>query len=198
MRIKKEFMRIARLPGTVGGAKLEAEQQPAQRVQVVDANVTSKAGKQLGSITTEIIAEHSAQELANIERAKCYGCKNFRNADWLKIRNAMQFGSLEKRQELNRIRAALLTTANAKIHQVHDNDGETDVEHAISMLGVCGPLTEIDGTEAIIVHPMGNCPDDVCSMARPNGLFEPKDQDSDRAGAGNYDRIMRIAQGRTI
>lgn len=197
MKIKKEFMRIGRLPGTVGGAKLEAEQQPAQRVQLVDANVTSNHGKQLGTLPSEIVAEHSAGDLANIERAKCFGCKHFRNRDWLTVKHAMETGSIEKRMELNRIRAALLTTDNAVIHQVHDNDGETDVEHAISMLGICGPLTEIDGKEAIVVHPLGTCPAEVCTPQRPTGLFEPKDQESKRAGSANYDQILRTAQGKT-
>lgn len=127
-----------------------------------------------------------------------HNCKNFDQATWKKLR--LFWGNSSDKElfeKLNRVRMALLTTRNMEISRRSEGqDGDFDVEHAITQLGICQPLTELQGA-AVIVSPISTCPDHVCSKERPTGLFTPKDREHEKMGSDAYDAIMRVALNQT-
>lgn len=198
LKIRSDVLKVARGPVfNEKGDKAEPEQQPAQRVMTLEggAPVTGSrdAGK-LGSIPTQIIAETSAGEAALAMRSKCFLCKNFDKETWKKLR--LFWGNSSDKEtfaKLNKVRLALLQTRNTELARRSEGlDGDFDVEHALTQLGICQPLTELNGA-AVIVSPISTCPDHVCTKENPTGLFTPKDREREKMGSDAYDAIMRVA-----
>lgn len=201
MKIRQDLLRVRSNPYDDRGEKIEPEQQPAQRVLTTDAEVSMQGGAAVGTLPTQIVYETTAGELARAMRHPCFSCKNFDARSWgrLYLRMTDPTAPLDQRQELNAIRAALLTTRNAKLQNRHvsEKEGDMDPEHALSQLGICRPLTEIHGTP-VIVHPLGGCPPEVCTTTEPNGLYDPKDTDADRMGSKTFDNVMKLATGKPL
>lgn len=179
------------------GEKLEPEQQPAQRVMATDAAVSMRGGPQVGSIPTEIVADGTAGEFANAVRSKCFTCKHFDHKGWNQLR--LYWGNSQNKdlfEKLNKVRYALLTTQNPELARRSEGlDGDFDVEHSLTQMGICRPLTEMNGA-AVIVSPISTCPDEVCTPAAPVGLYLPKDKEHERLSNVGYDKIMRMATGK--
>lgn len=196
MKIKSDIFRIRTFPRDDKGDKIEPEAQPMQRVLSTDAPFTpQRGGPTAGSIPTEIIYEGSVGDFAEAIRRPCFSCKNFNREAWARIyaRWNDPTAPIEMRQKLNGIRAALLESQNATIADRHTSaEGDLDVEHALSTLGVCHPLSEINGA-AVITYPTGGCPAEVCGPTQPHGFYKPKDVESERLGSATFDNLMRAA-----
>jgi hypothetical protein len=202
LRIKSDLLKVRMLPHDDAGQKIEPEQQPAARVMTVDggAPVNMRGNeKQIGQIPAQIIAETTALDAANAFRSKCFQCANFDQKAWAKLRLIWGNSSdPEIFKKLNGVRAFLLGCRNEEMmRRSIGRDEDFDVEHAIAtQLGICQPLTEINGDGVIIVSAIGTCPDHVISPTNPLGLFEPKDRDHEKIGSQNFDKIMMMAAGK--
>ncbi len=131
-------------------------------------------------------------------RNPCFQCVHFDRKAWAKLYAYWNDSTspIEERRNLNGVRAALLETQNADIVDKSSGmDGDMDVEHALSLLGICHPLTEIE-KEPVIVYPTGGCPAEVCGPTQPNGFYEPKTPEAERLGSQTFDNVMRLAQGK--
>jgi len=199
MRIKADLLRVHTGPYAPTGERIEPEQQPAQRVLVTEFPTGMQGtNQQIGAVKGEIIYDVTVGEAAKQARHPCISCRNFDRRAWRKlyIHWSNPATSIEERKLLNGIRTALLETENAKISDRHAAlDGDMDVEHALSVLGVCRPLTEIN-KDPVIVYPTGGCPADVCTPTSPDGLWVAKDLDAEKMGSSVFDNIMNTAQGR--
>jgi len=197
MRIKADFLRVK--PAlALNGDKLEPEQMPMQRVMTTDVPASMQGGRTVGTIPTEIITETSVGEIASAIRNPCFSCKRFNAVAWKKLFDRWNdpTSPIDERNQLNSIRAALLTTSNAKLQEAHiPEDNDMDVEHAIASLGMCEALTEVLSAP-IIVHPTSGCPAEYCTPAQPNGFYKPKDRDHERMGSKVFDNVMRMATGK--
>lgn len=195
MKIKADLLRIHNKSLKSDGSIPEPEETPVDRVLVTESQARGTDGRNLGVLPAEVVLQSTAGEVAEQMRRMCVNCKHYDQAQWERTRNAWESGDLEHRSRVNAVRAALLETQNAQLHLMHAGvDGDTDVEHALSFLGVCHPLTELE-RDVIIVHPLSSCPASVCSSSNPNGLFSPKDPVAEKRGSVEFDRIMKIAQG---
>ena len=197
MKIKNDMIKIQTAAMDAQGNKLEPEAQPAARVISTDANVNGTNQKALGALNSEIVLQTTAGEIANGVRRQCFQCKHFDTDAFRQYRRNCEVSPhMDKRREINAIRAALLETQNVRIAERHvDKDGEMDAEHALQFLGICHPLTEIH-SDAVVVYPIGTCPDEVCTPSQPNGLFTPKSSEADRQSAKSFDEIMLRAAGK--
>lgn len=197
LRIRSDILRVGSTAMTMKGEKLEPEAQPAQRVMMTDAAVSMRGSGQIGSIPTEIVADGTAGEFANAMRSKCFTCKNFDAKAWTQLR--LYWGNSSDKdlfEKLNKVRYALLTTQNPELSRRSEGmDGDFDVEHSVSQLGLCKPMTEMN-QDPVIVSPISTCPDQVCTPSNPSGLYVPKDREHERLGSSAYDKIMRMATGR--
>lgn len=194
MLVKGEMLRIQGSDYDADtGAKLEPEEKPAERLLVVDGKTTgSLDGRVLGEIPTRVAIQGNVGMFANGLRTMCSMCKHFDQHAWTEMKRRME-GSKEGVQMLNVMRAGMLDTGNARFDNMHqDPDGGVDLEHALSFMGVCRALTE-HYREPITVHPIGGCPDEVCTQLAPEGFFQPTDPQQKVANAA-YDQIMRNAQ----
>ncbi len=202
LRIKSDLLKVRMLPHDDVGQKIEPEQQPAARVMTVEggAPVNMRGNdQQVGQIPTQIIAETTAVEAANAMRFKCFMCQNFDQKAWNKIR--LIWGNSSDKElfkRLNGVRMALGMTTNQEIaRRSQGRDEDFDIEHALTQLGICHPLTEINGSGVVIVSPISTCPDDVCTVSNPQGLFQAKDKDHEKIGSAAFDSIMQMAAGKT-
>lgn len=198
MKIRKDILNIrAGLRDDVG-ERIEPEQQLVQRVIDAPAATTaSHSGQQVGTMRSEIVVSSSAAEVAAVVKTPCWSCKHFDRETWLKVKSKAEgpLGSQEDRKFLNKIRAALLDSGNAELHERHvSQEGDMDVEHALAHLGVCRPLTEMDN-DMVVVYPLATCPASTVTATQPNGLYEAKDKEAKRAGSAAYDMVMKRAAG---
>jgi len=197
MKIRADLLRVAHVPAMPDGTPVEPEQQPAERRLEGEVGVTGSNGAPLGAVGGAIVAPTTAGDLARSARGFCLGCKHFSSEDWKKVVAAYQFHpDAEKREELNTLRSALLTTGNVELQNRHlDPEGDMDVEHALSQMGLCRVLTEAH-RDVTGVHPISCCPPELCSQERPMGAYEPRDKAVERSGSEMYDKILRLAQGK--
>jgi hypothetical protein len=176
---------------TVGGAKPEPEEVPAQRVletvSPVDGHVRHE---DLGNLRTRIVTEDTAQTFA--QSSKCCGlCFNWNNELWRKLYPKWRFGDAMQRRFLNRARAFLPDGPDGTAEQaiVHD-------------LGVCNTLTEINGKTEVVTHASASCPGRARFMENiPDGtplpnMWTPKDIAHRKLGEAVYDGVMRVAMGK--
>ncbi len=196
MEIKDDFIQIASTAIDADGNKLEPEEQPARRVLITDTQAKDQHGNVLGAMDTSIVLESTAGEIAEGFRSFCSQCKHFDPDAWAKIRRAWSNPLHPEHKALNFIRSGLLQTRNAQLRDMHaGQDGDIDLEHAVALLGICHPLTEIKN-DVIIVHPLSCCPDEVKGPSSPDGLFEDKSKDAEKRGSAAFDLLMRKAQGK--
>ena len=199
MKVKSDQILIDTATNNPDGSPREPEEAPAARVILTDAEVSNGASAETpsGSIPASIVLESTAGEMATGFRYTCMNCKHFNAHAWSRLHQAWRMAPNDSidAQQLNAIRAGLLTTQNADLASLH-NDGQNylDVEGAVQALGVCEPLSEIDG-DIIIVHPLGGCPEMVRSPMKPQGLFDARDLDAEKRGSAVFDGLMRKAQG---
>ena len=190
MKIKRELLQLAH----VADGKCEPEEVAARRLYQGSTGVSLQGGAEAGGIPLQIEAPTTAGEIAAQQQRPCTACAHFDNKCWLATKRAWESGDIERRKDLNRIRFAIVGTGNAAISNASEGaDGDLDVEHAVNMLGVCRAMTQANG-DAVIVHPLGGCPDTVCGPTQPHGFFSPKDSDVERHGAKLYDAVMQQAQ----
>jgi hypothetical protein len=197
MRIKADLLRV-KTGLAPDGSKVEPEAQPMQRALVTDFSASSQQGTALGQMKGEIVYDTTAGEMAQAMRRPCFTCKSFDKRAWKKLFLYWNdpLSPMHEREQLNGVRAAILGTNNAKIvEKSQGSDGDMDVEHALSLLGICRPLTEIHSAP-VIVYPTGGCPPEVCNSTQPHGLYEPKAKEDERLGSQVFDNVMRLAQGK--
>lgn len=198
MKIKADLLRIKTGPYNHNGQRVEPEQQGVQRVLVTEFDAKMQGQqKTVGKIKGEIVYNTSVGEMANAMRNPCFGCRHFDPAAWRKLFVYWNdpTAPVDLRRNLNGIRAALLQTQNAEItDKSTGQDGDMDVEHALSLLGICHPLTEIH-KEPVMVYPTGTCPGEVCTPTQPNGFYEPTSVEAERQGSQMFDHVMKLAQG---
>lgn len=202
MKIKKDFLRIAHGVRNAAGEKGEPEQQPIQRVLTFDAPASLQHAGPVGSIPAQVIYETTAGEFAQGLRGRCGHCKNFDKEAFRKYRAACESSSsMTKRAEINALRALYATTHNEAVINRSTaaagpgSDGDMDVEHALTFIGICHPLTEMHRDAVLVDETFGCCPDEVCSPDRPQGLFVPLDRAAERAGSADFDAVMNQAVG---
>jgi hypothetical protein len=199
MKVKKEYFAFASGQRDASGQKLEPEQQTAAHVVQVSIPATgSLSGQHRGEVSGAIIVEQTAQEMALKVAGRCGHCKHFDHANCQNHLRAMDHpgATIEQRQQVNQMRAGLIETQNAALHDRHmGHDGEMDVEHALASLGYCRVLSEVMNEETV-VHPLSFCPNEIRTPEMPMGYFQPKDQENARAGSAKYDEIMQRAAGR--
>lgn len=199
MKIKAKYLKIR--SGNLyddAGQRIEAEQQPAVQVIESEAVTELQRGPVVGSIPMQIITETTAGEAAQIERFKCKGCKFFDPRAWAALRRKWDDPSapMDERRQLNGIRAAILDTQDIKFFERHAGaDGDMDVEHALSELGICQALSELRNGPTI-VSKFGACPDETVTAAAPHGLYRPKDRTAEKMGSAAFDSVMKTALGR--
>lgn len=203
MKIRADKIRIRTVPFDDKGDKMEPEAQPVQRIFETESQVTSQDGTLKGATPTQVIYETTVGELATAMRSPCFSCKHFDAHAWQKILSVWNdpTSSLEQRAQLNQCRAALLQTGNAELQEAHtnplDKEQDMDVEHALSVLGICRPISEIM-REPVIVYPTSSCPGEFCTPTQPNGFYDAKDKDADRLGSATYDNVLKTALGQKL
>lgn len=197
MDIKNDEIRISTVNFTKEGDKLEPEEQAAARILTGTAPLTHGTTKLAGNIPMQVIGETTVGDLARTFRRQCRTCKHFDHDNWVRILRTKALSEVRTDQEeLNKLRAGLLQTQNASVHDMHlGQDGDIDIEHALASLGICRALTETLN-DAIIVHPLSSCPDDVITPTSPDGFYQAKDDHQDKEAASAYDLILRKAMGR--
>lgn len=200
LEIKSEKVEVLPLKRDEKGDKIEPEQAPARRL--LDVSDTISLGgpgsnvKSKQQMPINVSVEMPAAELAVGISQTCFLCKNFNQKAWRQyMRKAGS--TADGQRELNAMRAAIAGTANAAVHSRHGNgtDGDTDVEHAMQMLGVCHPLTELAGTPQI-VYPIATCPATTRTGVPFPKSFSPRTRDDERQSSAAFDSIMRAAQGK--
>lgn len=204
MEIKKDYLRIAHAATDLEGKKLDPEAQPVQRVMETDFAANLSNGQVVGAVGGEIAAQSTAGVVARRLRAMCAGCKHFDQKTWqTMVRRADDpLAPMDQRQVVNAIRESLLMTNNATIDATLTDqhpapDGGVDVEHALMSLGICQALTAHYG-EQIGVHPLSSCPEEVCGPNQPEGFFQLKGREAEKAGNVGYDMVMQRADGKIL
>ncbi len=177
------------------GHKLEPEEKPAERVVPFDAPLIGSIDQQQhGTFRTSVAVGGTVADFANGIRTMCGLCKHFDEKAWHKLKRSLE-ASKDGVRQLNVIREALISTGNARIREMHQTpEGDIDLEHALMMMGVCHPLTEMK-RDPVMVHPESTCPPEVRTESAPDGFFEPLNRETDKAGAQGFDAIMRRATG---
>jgi len=198
MKIKADFLRISTATHDAGGARIEPEEQMAQRVQTVEVPATLRTANgevDAGSMKGAIVQERPAIQIAHDLQGQCFRCRWFnvkRFRTWLRDNTK----SVEGMKRINEIRWWMSTTNNHALAERHvGEDGEIDAEHGLTQLGICGPLSEMAKDE-VIIHMTGSCPGFVRSEMAPLGMFQAKDTDSEKFGAAAYDGVMQRAAGK--
>jgi hypothetical protein len=197
MKIKQEFFHVTSEPKTDAGTPAEPEDQTVARILTTDADVNA-GNLKAGPIAASVVLKVPVTQFTRAMRYNCMLCKHFDNKAFVTIfeRADHPAAPIQLRTDMNKIRGALLTTENASLEEMHGGgDGDMDVEQAIRSLGLCHAL-EAAAEDYVIVHPLSMCPDEVITPSQPNGLFQPKDVESERIGEKVYDDIMRRAQGK--
>lgn len=187
MEIKRDTLAVGGLIFDEYGNKVEPEQQPVVRTLEARTIVDGTSGEQLGTLPGRVQSVQAAGVFAQDLRSKCVGCAHFDRRGFAVVRKKMA-ATLEGHRQLNELRASLLESGNADITNLHEaEDGDLDVEGALSMMGLCRAFGELLRDD-IVVHPLANCPEG-------QNLFKPRDNAADKAGAAAYDHILRLAQG---
>lgn len=187
MEIKRDTLAVGGLIFDEHGSKVEPEQQPVVRTLEAQAAVDGTGGTQLGVIPGRIQSVQAAGVFAQDLRRKCVGCAHFDRRGFAALRKKMT-ATLDGHRQLNELRASLLESGNASVASLHETeDGDLDVEGALSMMGLCRAFGELVRDD-VAVHPLANCPEG-------HDLFQPRDNAADKAGAAAYDHIMQLAQG---
>jgi len=184
----------------------EPEEAPARRVQwtSLDVNlapqlpdVVSRSGRpalefpgatHVARSMSPVTSEMQAGEAATLLRARCARCVNFRGDVWtetMRVWRAVPFTNARRRGLADMIKHL----AGACV----DGTPSTyDLKRAaidLASWGVCEALTE-ERKDLIVVHPDACCPDGVA-------YYQDRDRDSRKEASAVFDRIMRMAQGRT-
>jgi hypothetical protein len=209
MKIKGDFLKITSGALNVKGEKVEPEEQLARREVQLDIETKhgfGAHGETVGSIPGSIVRDRTAIEAARSMTALCGNCKWFAREKWISDLGKADSpdAPIERRRAVNQIRAALLQTQNIKVtEQSTGADNDVDIEHALKQLGYCYALYSFfknngksNEESMTLVHPASSCPEDVRSTANPDGLFEVRSKDAEKAGTNAYDSIMRRAQGK--
>ena len=184
----------------------EPEEAPARRVQWTSLDVSiapqlpevvtrsgrpalefpgaERVARSVSPVTTEL----PAGEVATLLRARCAGCVNFRSDTWNETMRVWRNAPIT-----NPRRRGLADMIRHLAHACVDGTPSTDdlKRAAIDLTGwgVCVALTE-ERKDLILVHPDACCPDGIA-------YYRDRDHTSERAGSAVFDRIMRMAQGRT-
>jgi hypothetical protein len=196
MDVKGERIEVLPLTHDEAGNKIEPEQAPARRLLDVSDGITIGGQKTEKELPITVSVEMSAGELAVGLSEPCMGCKHFDPSAWKQYRRTLE-STADGQRELNKMRWAIIGTGNAAIQARHAApDGDTDVEHALAMLGVCHPLTDLLG-DVTIVYPMATCPATLPQHPEPiPKCYAPKTGDDVRKRSFVFDSVMRAAQGR--
>lgn len=200
MKIKKDFIRIPGGQIDKDGHQVEPEGMIAQRIIPTAGPVTGSVdGQTKGNLRTEVVFEDSVLQFAQGIRRPCSTCKFYDMDSWRRNVRDIETGDDPMRKHwLNQVRAALLSTQNANVQDMHTGqDGDFDTEHAIMMLGYCKVFTELY-REPIITHPLGVCPDKGPQGESVPILYQPNTKEQEREGATAYDNILRAAQSTKI
>jgi hypothetical protein len=203
LKIKKDFMlKIPDYQVDKDGTKVEPEQMLAERAIDVEGPMRGSIDGQVkGNLATEVVYTDTVGQFAQGIRRPCATCAFFQNPAWRRYYQSIERGDdpVDKKW-LNGVRAALLGTQNASFHDQHQGqDGELDVEHALSSLGICPVYTELlnppgQPIDPIIVHPMGVCPEQDPRGNQLPVLYKPATREQGRAGDEAYDEIMYAAK----
>ncbi|MFZ2152135.1 MAG: hypothetical protein WAV09_03445 [Minisyncoccia bacterium] len=210
MKIRSDMLKISSGALNIKGEKLEPEEQIARREVVMEAPVKlgngAAGGRQVGVIPSKIVTEQSAGVQAVAMRSLCGNCVHFANEKWIKDLAAADApdSPIEKRRAVNQIRAAILQTQSPAISDASTGqDNDLDIEHALRTLGYCKALyvflrnTGKNDQEAVtLVHPSSTCPEDVRKELPPDGFFEFASPEAKKIANANYDRVMKMAQGK--
>lgn len=204
MKVKSEFFRVWTGP-TPDGHPVDVEGRPLQRVIESAASVRMNTGQPVNipgmapELPTQVITESSVLTAANAQRWICRTCKFFdkKYARALLEKWNDPSSPMEDRQALNNLRAGLLMTQNAELHDMHQGeDGEMDVEHILQTLGYCHALSQVHDAVRL-VHPQACCPTEVQTVQSPQGYWASRKGDARLAeGTAAYDATFRLAQGK--
>lgn len=195
MDVKGERIEVLPLTHDEAGSKIEPEQAPARRLLDVSDGISVNGVKTEKQLPITVSVEMPAGELAVGLSEPCMSCKHFDAAAWKQYRRNLE-SSADGQRELNRMRWAIVGTGNVSLQARHTSiEGDVDVEHALSMLGVCHPLTDLLG-DVTIVYPMSTCPATLPQHPAPiPKCYAPKTSDDVRKRSAVFDSVMRAAQG---
>jgi len=187
MDVKSDRLRIqgSRID-TETGQRLEPEEVPAERVLEIPAPMQGHmTGEYFGELRASVNVQKTTGEFAQQVRHSCATCKHFDARAWHQLQSKWEV-SKEGVQMLNAVRAGIMDVNLARFQDMHlSPEGDTDLEHALSFLGVCHPHTEIRN-DPFIVHPLSGCPEGP-------DYWQPRDTDADRAASTGFDQIMQTA-----
>lgn len=200
MEIVGELLRIDPSMRDEKGEKIEPEARVADRVLLTEAPMSmNQSGQAVGNLRCSVSIQGTAGEFAEQVRSMCAQCIHWDQGAWLERKRLLE-QSKEGVQVLNGIRWELTQLGlGPQATEMHaDPDGVLDLEHAISMMGICRALTELKrDPEGVLTHAMARCPEEVCSESAPHGFFDDKSAATERIGAQAYDRVMRQASDPT-
>ena len=212
MRIKEGFLRVNTSPvDSVHGAKPDDAERPAESVAFQPIPVNLSTGQSLGVMNHPgaIRTEGIVSEFAGGIRRQCGQCRHFDRETWLQMRHAIEASEdILVRDELNGLRAHFLTSPDDTFINLHEGmDGDLDVEHAISSMGLCRAYTaylKCPEGEEVIVHPVGVCPEKLGDLwpDSPDAalvlpiLYEPRNHDTRKQADQAYDALMNAASGK--
>lgn len=178
--VDKDILKVAHIPG------LEPEEQPTTREVEISLDVKgSRDGRVLGQVGSQIEITKPAGDVARELRHACANCKHFDTTKAMAL-----FLEKEKtpdgQQELRNLKANLLQVSGANLSTLGSSASLDDLKD----LGYCHAWSSTDNE--VITHPLGNCP------TRDWGdRFEPIDRAAEKRGDKAYDKILKIAEGKT-
>lgn len=185
----------------------EPEEAPAKRVIDMQApvqlsgglpDVEMRAGRPALSfpnatpagltINAPITAEMPAGEVAGALRRRCVRCQHFRRDLWLETKRVWA-GAPERSSRRIGLDKMILEVTRMITDGVPGIPELRAGEMMLGSFGVCEARSEI-AKDLVIVHPEACCPDD-------QDYYQDAGKEARREASKVFDRIMRMAQGRT-
>lgn len=200
MEFHDDLLAINTSPRDEHGKQLDPEEKPAERVLSFNLPLSSQTGEKLGELKHPASVNVSGEviEFASGYRHQCALCKNFDNALWKRRLHEIECSNSKKDlAELQNLRKLYLEHTDDQLLTMHEAaDGDIDMEHLLSQLGICLALTSLY-KDVSVVHPAGGCPDYPGPRGEDlSGMFKPRDADAEKHGTSVYDEILRRASHR--
>lgn len=184
----------------------EPEEAPAKRVIDMQApvqlsgglpDVVMKGGRPgidfpratpAGSISAPMTVELPAGEVAEALRHRCVRCQHFRRDLWLDTMKVWA-GAPERSSRRIGLDKFIMQMSRMITDGVPGVPELRAAEMILRGCGVCEARSEI-AKDLVVVHPEACCPDEP-------DLYQDAGREARREASKVFDRIMRMAQGRT-
>jgi hypothetical protein len=212
MKVDAPEIRIVPATEDLGGNKLEPEQRPGELRYGMSVPLTLGTGpaqKVATAVPMQVrgvaVVDVTAGDLADAMRKRCADCKHFDRNAWRVLYKEWKVGTHEQQLQLNELRAAAEQVEDDAFRTKHmdPEQGEVDTDHVLGDMGLCHALTDywsaiLKKADPVLLTPECSCPDTFGPDGAYLGfLFKPRDRQAEKKAAGAYDKILRMAEGKT-